>query len=65
MRIMYMEFTDVTKMLKTKTRTLKQNKELSELLIGLDFTQKKWIKKNYLKLLNGMFQNGFHYLLYY
>ena len=36
-----MEFTDVTKMLKTKTRTLKQNKELSELLIGLDFTQNK------------------------
>lgn len=36
-----MEFTDVTKMLNTKTRTPKQNKELSELLIGLDFTQNK------------------------
>jgi uncharacterized protein YjbI with pentapeptide repeats len=36
-----MEFADVTKMLKTKTRTPKQNKELSELLIGFDFKQNK------------------------
>jgi uncharacterized protein YjbI with pentapeptide repeats len=36
-----MEFTNVTKMLKTKDRTPKQNKELSEMLIGLDFTKNK------------------------